>query len=369
MRLLARPARSALKASSYYAGGLFKRLTSDPVFLWAQAIAFKVLVTLLPLVLLATGIFGLVLRQENPFEAVSGFIRSFLPAAQSGQVIELVFQLQRSSGALTFVGAAAFLFTVITLFTTLRYVIGQAMGVTRHQVRSLLGGYAFDLRMLVQVGTLFLLSFGVTFGAKLLYARSGAFATEIGMDPVLVRQIGSEAVRLIVLTVPYLLTFGMMAQLYYFIPRPHPPKRSAMLGAAVAAVLFELAKNGFAVYATTIGNFSRYDESNDALNGVFGLILALVLWVYLSGLVLVIGAFVTRLHEHWVAPRRQSAVRRLWKRMGADRRRARLIAQGVESSTAAPEAAGDGLAGPALAPSPTPAPVGSESASNTGASD
>ncbi|GAB5536838.1 MAG: YihY/virulence factor BrkB family protein [Rubricoccaceae bacterium] len=353
MRSLARPARSALKASSYYAGGLFKRLTTNPVFLWAQAIAFKVLVTLLPLVILATGIFGLVLRQENPFETVSGFIRSFLPEAQSGPLIELVFQLQRSSGALTFVGAAAFLFTVITLFTTLRYVIGQAMGVTRHQVRSIPMGYVFDVRMIVQVGTLFLLSFGVTFGAKLLYAQSGALATEIGMDPALVDQIGGAAVRLIVLTVPYLLTFGMIAQLYYFIPRPHPPKRSAALGAAVAAVLFELAKNGFAVYASTIGNFDRYEEGNDALGGVFGLIIALVIWVYISGLVLIIGAFVTRLHENRMAPRRQSAVRRLWKRMGSDRRRARLAAMDPDSSTDPPEATGDGLAGP-LSASPTP---------------
>ncbi|MEO0556665.1 MAG: YihY/virulence factor BrkB family protein [Bacteroidota bacterium] len=350
MRSLAHPARSALKASSYYGAGLFKRLTTNPVFLWAQAIAFKVLVTLLPLVILATGIFGLVLRQENPFETVSGFIRSFFPEGQSDRVIELVFELQKSSGALTFVGAAAFLFTVITLFTTLRYVIGQAMGVTRHQVRSIPMGYVFDLRMIVQVGTLFLLSFGVTLGLNLLLARSGALAAQIGMDPALVDQIGSAAVRLVGLAVPYVLTFGMIVQLYYFIPRPHPPKRSAALGAAVAAVLFELAKNGFTLYAATLGNFGR---SNEPLGDVFILILALVLWVYLSGLVLVIGAFMTRLHENRIAPRRQSAVRRLWKRLGANRRRARLMAQDPDSSTGSPEATGDGLAGPALAPSPT----------------
>ena len=353
MRPLARPARSALKVSRYYGVGLFKRLTTDPVFLWAQAIAFKVLVTLLPLVLVATGIFGLVLRQENPFETVSGFIRSFLPEGQSGPVIELVFQLQRSSGALTFVGSAALFFTVITLFTTLRYVIGQAMGITRHQIRPLHLGYAFDLRMLAQVGTLFLLSFGATFGVQLLYAQSGAFATEIGVDPALVNRIGGAAVRLVALVVPYLLTFGMIAQLYYFIPRPHPPKRSAMLGAAVAAVLFELAKNGFAVYAATIGNFERYRGGDEALGSVFGLIIALVLWIYLSGLVLVIGAFVTRLHEHRLAPRRQSAVRRLWKQLGADRRRARLIAQDVERATG-DETTGDGFAGSSLVPSPAP---------------
>lgn len=367
MPSLTRPTRSALKVSAYYGSGLFKRLTTDPVFLWAQAIAFKVLVTLLPLVLLATGIFGLVLRQENPFEAVSGVIRSFLPPGQSDRMIALVFELQKSSSTLTFVGAAAFLFTVITLFTTLRYVIGQAMGVTRHQVRSILMGYVFDLRMIVQVGTLFLLSFGVTLGLNLLHARSGALATEIGMDPALVDQIGSAALRLAGLAVPYVLTFGMIVQLYYFIPRPHPPKRSAALGAAVAAVLFELAKNGFAVYATTIGNFDRYSEGNDALGSVFGLILALVLWVYLSGLVMVIGAFMTRLHEHRIAPRRQSAVRRLWKRLGADRRRARLNAKETASAAPPRDVPGDGFAGDMLGPDPVQS--GSERPASSQASD
>ena len=364
MPSLARPARSALSASAFYGKGLLKRLTTDPVFLWAQAIAFKVLVTLLPLVLLATGILGLFLRQEDPFSTVSGIIRSFLPPEQSGRVIDLVFELQKSSGALTFVGAAAFLFTVITLFATLRYVVGQAMGVKRHQLRSVVLGYAFDLRMLVQVGSLFLLSSGLTFALGFLHAESGALATDLGLDAALVDRVGGGLVRIVGLVVPYLLTFGMIWQLYYFIPRPHPPKRSATLGAAVTAVLFELAKNGFALYATYIGDFDRYAQSDEGfggLGGVFGLILALVFWIYLSGLILVIGAFVTRLHECRIAPRRQSAVRRLWKRLGAERRRVRLQAQDVPDGAAT----GDGVAtvaSPQLEPSSsegaTPTPGG-----------
>ena len=372
MRPFNHPARSALSASKYYGGGLLKRLTTDPVFVWAQALAFKVLVTLLPLVLLATGIFGLVLRQENPFENVSNIIRSFLPPAQSGKLIDLVFELQKSSGALTFVGAAAFLVTVITLFSTLRYVVGQAMGGKRHQERSVLGGYVFDLRMMGQVGTLFLLSFALTFGLSLLQAQSGALATEIGVDSGIVDRVGGALVRLVGLGVPYVLTFGMIVQLYFFIPRPHPPKRSAALGAAVTAVLFELGKNGFAVYATYIGNFDRYaasDEGLGGLGGVFGLILALVFWIYVSGLILVVGAFVTRLHERRLQPRRQAAVRRLWKRLGTERRRVRRRAQEVSSETdapdgpgrdAVPDALGDGTPGDAL-PSPPPVvppPVG-----------
>src|SRR5690606_19603961 len=63
-RMLAHHARrlhSALSVPRYYVGGLFKRLFSNPVPVWCQAISFKVITTLLPLILLAVGVFGLVL--------------------------------------------------------------------------------------------------------------------------------------------------------------------------------------------------------------------------------------------------------------------------------------------------------------------
>jgi membrane protein len=317
LRHLVRPTRRALSGPRYYGGGLFKVFATEPAFLWAQAIAFKFFVTLLPLILLATGIFGLALRQEDPFATVSTFLRSFLPPGQSDALVELVFQLQEASGAVTAVGAVALLITVVTLFSTLRYVIATAMGTSRHRFRPLLPGYVFDLRMVVQVGSLFVLSFVLTFAVRVLTARSGAFADLVGLDPDVVHAIGQWTVRALALVVPYLLTLGMLAQLYYFVPRPHPPLRSALIGAAVGAVLFEAAKNGFAFYAATLGGFDQYDAAGETLGGlggVFGLILALVFWIYFSALILIIGTVVTSLHERRYEPR-QAARRRVASRL------------------------------------------------------
>ena len=305
LRRLARPAHLMLSVPRYYGGGLFKVFATQPAFLWAQAIAFKVLVTLLPLILLATGIFGLVLREGDPFATVSAFLRSFLPPGQSDALIELVFQLQEASGAVTFVGGAALLLTVVTLFSTLRYVVGAAMGPGRHHMRDLLPGYAFDLRMVAQVGSLFVLSFALTFAVRVLTDRSGAAAALVGLDAAVVEAAGQLTVRALAIVVPYLLTLGMLWQLYYFVPRPHPPWRSALVGAAAAALLFEAAKNGFAVYATAVGGFDRYDTAGETLGGlggVFGLVLAFVFWIYFSGLILVVGTVVTSLHERVVEP-------------------------------------------------------------------
>ena len=322
LRRFARPARHALKGSTYYGRGLFTGLATQPAFLWAQAIAFKVLVTLLPLILLATGIFGLVVRKGDPFATVAAFLRTFLPAGQSDALIELVFQLQESSGKVTAVGGVALLVTVVTLFTSLRYVIGAAMGPGRHHERSVLAGYAFDLRMVVQVGSLFLASFVVTFAVNVLTARSGAAAAFFGLDAAAAQAAGAWTVRALALVVPYVLTLGMLGQLYYFVPRPRPPWRSALVGAAVAAVLFEAAKNGFAFYAAYVGGFDKYSadgETLGGLGGVFGLLLAFVFWIYFSGLILIIGAIVTALQERREAPEsaRPHVARRV-KRRAAD---------------------------------------------------
>ena len=331
LRTAARRARKALTLPQYYGGGLFKVFSTAPVFLWAQAIAFKTFVTLLPLLLLAVGIFGRVLRQEDPFTTVSGFLRGFLPPSQSDGLVQLLLSLQEASGTITFFGAAAFLVTVVTLFATLRYVIGAAMGESRHQMRSLAGGYLFDLRMMAQVGSLFLLSFVTTAAARVLSARSGSLASQLGLDVGAVSAVTAGLVQVVTLLVPYVLTVGMLAQLYYFVPRPHPPVRSALWGAAAAALLFELAKNGFALYATHVADFDQYADQAEGLGGlggVFGLLLAFVFWVYFSGLILVAGAVVASLYEKKHRPR-LSRLRSRWARQSGSllRHRKRFAAE------------------------------------------
>ena len=163
--------RSSLDAVRYYLAGIWKRANEVPIFIWAQAIAFKVLVTILPLILIATGIFGLVLRQENPFDTVAGYLRTFLPVGQTESLVNLLYQLQEASSTITIFGSIFLFLAVITLFSVLRYIVATAVG-DRHTYRSIPGGYAFDFRMVLQVGLLFLLSFGLTFAVNTVSTES-----------------------------------------------------------------------------------------------------------------------------------------------------------------------------------------------------
>ncbi len=287
-----RTASSLWTDTKYYAVGLYLELSEKNVFLWAQAIAFKVLVTVVPIVILATGIIGRVLQGKDAFVAVTRFIRELLPGSQSQQLIDFLTQLQDASATIVGIGGIGLFLSAMSLFITLRIAVSNAFEQDWHQQRSLLRGYLFDARMVVQVGILFLLTVGLSVSLP-------SFVNEVIIGQLLgpmqwVQWLWGRAIWVTGLLLPLLLTTAMFFQLYYLVPKPSPRKRSALAGALIAAVLWETAKQAFTFYASYVG----YGTGTEALGSTFGLIVAFVFWVYFSGVVLMIGAVVASLREH-----------------------------------------------------------------------
>jgi membrane protein len=82
---------------------------------------------------------------------------------------------------------------------------------------------------------------------------------------------------------PFVLTCGALALLYIVVPNRHVEWRHGLAGAVFAGLLFELAKRGFAVY---ISHFPAYT----LIYGTFATILIFLLWLYVSWMVVLIGA-------------------------------------------------------------------------------
>src|SRR6056297_2583794 len=164
------PTKAALAESvQYYLRGLYRELTAKNVFLWAQAIAFKVLVTIVPIVILGTGVVGRILQSENAFSAVERFIRGLLPPSQSNELITFLEQVQSASGTIVGLGGIGLFLSAVSLFITLRIAVSNAFEQNWHNERSLLWGYIFDVRMVLQVGGLFILTVGLSVALPTLF--------------------------------------------------------------------------------------------------------------------------------------------------------------------------------------------------------
>ncbi|MFT5143324.1 MAG: membrane protein [Rhodothermales bacterium] len=275
----------------YYISGLYRELGEKPIFLWAQAVAFKVLIALVPILLLATGVFGFVLKSERPFQYVGRALREVFPAYGADELVAFLSTIQASSGRFTILGAIGIILASVTLFTTLRSVLGHIFSEDWHEQRTPLRGYLFDLRMAGQTGVLLLASVAVT---VFMQTEGNLALTLIGMQGTWVSELWTSVAQISLLVLPFALSAAMFFQLYWFIPIPRPPRRAAFVGAMTGALLWELAKIGITSYA---GAFGLRNGWQSALDETFLLIILIVLWAYYSGLILSLGALVALLYE------------------------------------------------------------------------
>ncbi len=279
----------------YYAAGIYRELHNKEIFLWAQAIAFKVLITFVPLVLLGTGLIAQTIKQGQESVLIEILIRNFFPVYQGEELVQFLEQLQQASGTITLIGAIGLSLSGLTLFGTIRAVLANIFREEWHEHRNIWRGYIFDFRMAIQVGAFFILSVALTLYVQSLDASVISMLREMGYDAAWVQEGLHGAVSWLGWLLPLVLSMIMFFQLIYFTPIPRPPARSAWTGAVVAAVLWEIAKVGFTIYATSLGGFQKTWFS--ALGSTFILILVLVFWAYYSGIVMNIGAITTLLHE------------------------------------------------------------------------
>jgi membrane protein len=98
--------------------------------------------------------------------------------------------------------------------------------------------------------------------------------------------------------VPFLLMLIVFLLIYLVAPARAIPFSSALLGAIGAAILWLLTKE---IYSYFLLRYARYDE----LYGPLGALIGLILWIYYTAVILLLGAEVAYVHEQRRARKHQ----------------------------------------------------------------
>ncbi len=253
---------------------LFRKADQDNVLFLARGLAFDVLVCLIPATFLLFVVFGFLFDSpQETTQYMMTYMRSMLPFS-SQQLLRSLFSVVKAKRVLGLVGVIGLLWTLTRVFGSVRTVLDVVFQVK--EGRGFFHGKIFDLKVMFLSTVFFLATFLVTSFFSLFKRIS---AKTLGMKLL---YLGSQG-ELISILLAFFFTTCMFFCLYKFIPYRKNRTETAFFSALAAGLLWELAKQGFRLYLMKFTNLHQ-------VYGSFGLLFALVLWVYYSCIVFILGA-------------------------------------------------------------------------------
>lgn len=249
----------------------------------AAALAYYTVFALAPILIFVIAIAGLVLSQD----AVQAEVLAQIEATIGPQAAELVSNLisnmsSTGSGLLsTVLGLGALLFGALGVFNNLQASLDIMWGVDDSEREGGVKGFVQDkllsFGMLLLIGFLLLLSLVLSTVISSLNAYFGDLVPGSEMLlPVL-----NFVISLGIITVLFALTFK-------YLPHVHIEWRDVWVGAGVTALLFSIGKLALGVYLSRSSLASPY--------GTAGAVVLILLWVYYSAQIVLLGAEFTQVY-------------------------------------------------------------------------
>ena len=242
----------------------------------AGAIAFYTLFSIFPLTLAVVSIVGYLISTDPVEHRLAHDIAEVLPVSKEfiGDTLEGVARARAITGIISVIGLVA---ASTAVFGAIRKGINTAWGITR--ARPFIEERLIDLALVLFSGLVVIF---VLFVAPLLVAYMSDilvyFAPGAWYAHDLMGIVGQ-------LTTP-LLYFVTFLVLYRYLPNAEVRFADVWYGALAASIAFGIANFIFVWYVT---NYPIYN----IVYGSVGAIMALLTWVYVSSIILLLGALVT----------------------------------------------------------------------------
>ncbi len=267
------------KNLSGFLKGTIKRFGAKNGSMIAAAISFYGILSVFPLLLLGVAVLAFVIgASDRAFDAVIRFFNSFMPT--STFVIDTLRGLVNSRGAIGIMGIVGLLWTGSQLFVTMQNALNNVWevvsesGYIKTRIKAILMVIVFGLFLLLSMGS----------SAAVSWLQSGLSDGALS---------GVTSVLLSILAIVLGLVFAvaMFVVLYEYLPDSDVHWRSAVIGALFAGIAWTIAKELYRIYVTYYADFNK-------LYGSLGGVVLLILWIYYSSVILILGAELAYANQH-----------------------------------------------------------------------
>jgi membrane protein len=266
-----------------FARRVFNKADQDQIFFMAGAIAFNVLVAIVPLTLGALGVAGLILQARHvgdPADPVLNYLVQVIPPVTDEfvrQARETLSGIIEQSTGLLSVSTIILIWVSTRLIGTLRTALREIFDI--QQDRGIVAGKIFDVKMVITAGTLLAINVFLTVAIDLL----GQYGLDfLGIDPD--RFTGFS--RAYATGAAFLSIWFMFVLIYRYLPARRIQWRTAVTAATFTSVFFELLKTGFTWYVRNADYTSAY--------GNLATLIIVFLWVYWVAIVFILGGEVAQ---------------------------------------------------------------------------
>jgi membrane protein len=278
--------RKTLDFSDYYIGGVIRGLEDEHIFLGAAGIAFSLLVSIIPIILLTFSVLGHIISPAKVEQQVTTLIHTIIPYQEPANYVK-TFILKRIPKVIqykkitAYIGSFGLLFTSTWLFSSIRTVLNNVYKVTKH--KSAWIGLLRDFGMVLLLILLVLVTNFIVPTLNFLIKLADQ------LEPLQVFRL-SEFQDVLLGIISTLLIFALFFVFYYLIPYENLGKKVPLLSALWATILWKVAEIIFGYYIGEI-------LPAEGVYGAFILIAAIIFWIFYASILFVVGAKIGQLYR------------------------------------------------------------------------
>jgi len=243
------------------------------------AIAFYAVTAIAPVLFIATGIAALGLGQAAASRAVHDQLTRIMTADSADQVQLAILHVRNSAHNIigSLIGIVALVVTASGFFTEIEDSLNVIWKAPRHEsyLYQLLRGRVLSLTLVIGLGVLLLLSMVVATGIRVLGRLLNRYTN-----------ISDLVVGAVNLGFSLLIVSLLFAAIYKLLPNKKLLWRDVLVGSIGTALLFEVGQTLIGYYLANLITANIY--------GAAGGIIVLLIWVYYSAQIFLLGAEFTK---------------------------------------------------------------------------